>query len=94
MTERINIGLFNGMVGMSLKGREIHMPTDIKPGIRRYFSKIGRKGGLVKSETKAQAVRKNGLKGGRPTQHELKTIRMFQKNGNVKGLKRFLRKIK
>jgi len=29
-----------------------------------------------------------------PTQHELKTIRMFQKNGNVKGLKRFLRKIK
>ncbi len=40
--------------------------NNLKPGIRRYFSKIGRKGGLVKSESKAQAVRKNGLKGGRP----------------------------
>jgi hypothetical protein len=38
----------------------------IKPGIRRYFSKIGRKGGLVKSDAKAKAVRQNGLKGGRP----------------------------
>lgn len=42
------------------------MKQDIKPGIRRYLAKIGRKGGLVKSESKAQAVRKNGLKGGRP----------------------------
>ena len=40
--------------------------NSLKPGIRRYFAKIGRKGGLVKSESKAQAVRKNGLRGGRP----------------------------
>ena len=38
----------------------------MKKEIRKYFQKIGRKGGLVKSESKAQAVRKNGLKGGRP----------------------------
>lgn len=40
--------------------------NDVKPGIRRYLAKIGRKGGLVKSEAKATAVRQNGLKGGRP----------------------------
>jgi hypothetical protein len=38
--------------------------NEVKPGIRRYLSKIGRKGGLVKSKSKAQAVRKNGLRGG------------------------------
>ena len=49
-----------------------NQPTnEIKPGIRRYLSKIGRKGGLVKSESKAQAVRLNGLKGGRPKKPSL-----------------------
>lgn len=45
--------------------------NEIKPGIRRYLSKIGRKGGLVKSESKAQAVRLNGMKGGRPKKPSL-----------------------
>ena len=66
MTGRICITSELGMVGMSWKGCVIPMQTDLKPGIRRYFAKIGRKGGLVKSESKAQAVRKNGLRGGRP----------------------------
>ena len=34
--------------------------------IKKYFSEIGRKGGLVKSEKKSIAVRENGKKGGRP----------------------------
>jgi hypothetical protein len=45
--------------------------NEVKPGIRRYLSKIGRKGGLAKSESKAQAVRLNGLKGGRPNKSSL-----------------------
>ena len=45
--------------------------NNVKPGIRRYLAKIGRKGGLVKSESKAQAVRKNGMKGGRPKKPSL-----------------------
>ena len=45
--------------------------NEVKPGIRRYFAEIGRKGGLVKSESKAQAVRLNGLKGGRPKKPSL-----------------------
>jgi hypothetical protein len=31
-----------------------------------YFKMIGRKGGLAKSEAKAEAVRENGKLGGRP----------------------------
>jgi hypothetical protein len=50
------MGYFGGKIAMN----------QIKPGIRRYLSRIGRKGGLVKSESKAQAVRLNGMKGGRP----------------------------
>lgn len=40
--------------------------NNVKPMICRYLSEIGRKGGLVKSDAKARAVRENGLKGGRP----------------------------
>jgi hypothetical protein len=48
-------------------GEKMNQPkNEVKPGIRRYLAKIGRKGGLVKSESKAQAVRQNGMKGGRP----------------------------
>lgn len=66
MTGRMNTESASGTAGMLWKGGAIPMPTELKPGIRRYFAKIGRKGGLVKSESKAQAVRKNGLRGGRP----------------------------
>jgi hypothetical protein len=53
-------------------GEKMNQPkNEVKPGIRRYLSKIGRKGGLVKSESKAQAVRLNGLKGGRPKKPSL-----------------------
>ena len=34
--------------------------------IKQYFQKIGRKGGLVRSERKTHACRKNGKLGGRP----------------------------
>jgi len=34
--------------------------------IKEYFSRIGKKGGSVKSERKACASRKNGKLGGRP----------------------------
>jgi hypothetical protein len=34
--------------------------------IKKYLTKIGRKGGSVKSEAKAEAARRNGKKGGRP----------------------------
>ena len=35
-------------------------------GTQGWMAEIGRKGGLVKSEAKAAAVRENGRKGGRP----------------------------
>ena len=34
--------------------------------IRQYLAEIGRKGGMVKSDRKAQSSRENGKKGGRP----------------------------
>jgi general stress protein YciG len=37
-----------------------------KEFLSKYFSEIGRKGGNRTSEAKAQAVRNNGKKGGRP----------------------------
>ena len=38
----------------------------MKPAIRKYLSDIGARGGKVKSAKKADAVRLNGKKGGRP----------------------------
>jgi hypothetical protein len=35
-------------------------------GTKRWMNEIGRRGGLVKSEAKTKAARRNGLKGGRP----------------------------
>ena len=35
-------------------------------GTKRWMNEIGRRGGLVKSEAKSKAARRNGLKGGRP----------------------------
>jgi len=34
--------------------------------IKNYFKEIGRKGGLARSERKANASKENGKKGGRP----------------------------
>lgn len=36
-------------------------------GTKRWMNEIGRRGGLVKSEAKSKAARRNGLKGGRPS---------------------------
>jgi hypothetical protein len=36
-------------------------------GANRWMNEIGRKGGLVKSNAKSKAARRNGLKGGRPS---------------------------
>ena len=41
-------------------------------GTKRWMNEIGRRGGLVKSEAKSKAARRNGLKGGRP---RLKAVR-------------------
>ena len=38
----------------------------MKPDVLKYLSRIGKKGGKVKSDKKADAVRLNGKKGGRP----------------------------
>ncbi len=35
-------------------------------GTKRWMNEIGRRGGLVKSDAKTKAARRNGLKGGRP----------------------------
>jgi hypothetical protein len=35
-------------------------------GTKRWMNEIGRRGGIVKSEAKTKAARRNGLKGGRP----------------------------
>jgi len=34
--------------------------------VKKYLAEIGRKGGSVTSEAKAEAARRNGAKGGRP----------------------------
>jgi len=38
----------------------------MKKELKKYFQKIGRKGGSVRSERKAYACKENGEKGGRP----------------------------
>jgi hypothetical protein len=44
-------------------------------GTKRWMNEIGRKGGLVKSEAKTKAARRNGLKGGRPRLSVLQNTR-------------------
>lgn len=44
-------------------------------GTQRWMNEIGRRGGLVKSEAKAKAARRNGLKGGRPRLSALRNSR-------------------
>lgn len=41
-------------------------------GTKRWMNEIGRRGGLVKSEAKSEAARRNGLKGGRPRSRVLR----------------------
>ena len=44
-------------------------------GTKRWMYEIGRRGGLVKSEAKSKAARRNGLKGGRPRLSVLRNTR-------------------
>jgi hypothetical protein len=44
-------------------------------GTKRWMNEIGRRGGLVKSEAKIKAARRNGLKGGRPRLSALQNTR-------------------
>lgn len=44
-------------------------------GTKRWMNEIGRRGGLIKSEAKAKAARRNGLKGGRPRLSALQNTR-------------------
>ena len=44
-------------------------------GTKRWMNEIGRRGGLVKSEAKTKAARRNGLKGGRPRLSVLQNTR-------------------
>lgn len=39
---------------------------DDRLGTKRWMEQIGRRGGLVRSKAKAEAAKRNGLKGGRP----------------------------
>ena len=40
--------------------------------VKKYLAEIGRKGGSVTSEAKAEAARRNGAKGGRPRKSKTK----------------------
>jgi hypothetical protein len=42
--------------------------------VRDFLSRIGRKGGSVRSEAKAAACRANGKKGGRPRKNQVKGV--------------------
>src|SRR6202521_2451000 len=44
-------------------------------GTKRWMNEIGRRGGLLKSEAKTKAARRNGLKGGRPRLSALQNTR-------------------
>lgn len=50
----------------TLRTGEMRSPNMSELNISAAASTLGRKGGLVKSEKKAVAVRENGKKGGRP----------------------------
>jgi hypothetical protein len=53
---------------------DLHVPALMKGvfGTKKWMSELGRAGGRVKSEAKAQAARENGAKGGRPKKHTVK----------------------
>jgi hypothetical protein len=44
-------------------------------GTKRWLNEMGRRGGLVRSEAKAKAARRNGLKGGRPRLNAIQNSR-------------------
>ena len=48
------------------KPKPIRYTMNMSKEINKYFSELGRKGGSVRSERKANASRKNGKLGGRP----------------------------
>ena len=52
--------------------------------IRKYFSKIGKKGGSAKTERKIHASRINGCKGGRP-RTRTETRAEYQKRWKIKN---------
>jgi len=52
---------------------------NIKSIISEYLSEIGRRGGSVKSLRKAEAVRRNGAKGGRPSKQRAKPALVARK---------------
>jgi Protein of unknown function (DUF2442) len=47
---------------------DLYIPALMKGifGTKQWMSELGRAGGSIKSEAKAQAARENGIKGGRP----------------------------
>lgn len=49
-------------------------------GTKAWMSDLGKKGGAVKSQTKAEAARENGKKGGRPPKNYLTTACSTRKN--------------
>lgn len=57
---------------------------------RKWLSAIGRKGGSVKFKAKAAAARKNGRKGGRPTQGEFGRARSYAARAGGTGILRFV----
>ena len=42
--------------------------------LKQYFSRLGKKGGSVKSERKSHASRENGKKGGRPKAQKVQDL--------------------
>lgn len=53
-------------------------------GTRKWMSEIGKKGGSARSEAKTQAVRENGLKGGRPRGSAALDARYRDSEGRVR----------
>jgi hypothetical protein len=51
----------------------IYARMSIPRAVSQYMAKIGKQGGSAKSEAKAEAVRANGRKGGRPRKDKPKT---------------------
>jgi hypothetical protein len=53
---------------------DLYIPALMKGvfGTKKWMSELGRAGGSVTTEAKAQAARKNGAKGGRPKKYTVK----------------------